>query len=137
MIGILSMLNPKAKVLKGDKEAKTNDFNNNGREYTNKRRKVSPSVIQVGDTVILKQKKKNKFTTKFEPIPYTLLERKGVTTEAENQRYKMTRNVSLFKKITDVAKKSEDEDVWNAPRVDIRIKLAEREADEPTPEEPV
>ena len=49
----------------------------------------------------------------------------------------MTRNVSFFKKIADVAKESEDEDVWNAPRIDTRIERAEREADEPTPEEPV
>ena len=66
-----------------------------------------------------------------------MLERRGVTIVAENQGHKVTRNASFFKKISDVAKESEDEDVWNAPRVDTRIERAEREADEPTPEEPV
>ena len=82
----------------------------------------------MGDTVIHNQKKKNKFTTKFDPTPYSV---------AENQRHKVIRNVSFFNKISGVAKESEDEDVWNAPRVDRRIERAEREADKPTPEEPV
>ena len=111
--GTLLMLNPKAKVLNRHKETKSNDSKakDKGRKYANKRRKVAPSEIQVGDTVFLKQRKKNKFTTKFEPTPYTVLERRGVTIVAENQGHKMTRNASFFKKISDVAKESEDEDI--------------------------
>ena len=81
----------------------------------------------MGDTVILKQRKKNKFTTKFEPTPYTVLERRGVSIVAENQGHKVTRNASFFKKISDVAKESENEDVWNAPRVDTRIEGKEKQ----------
>ena len=99
------MLNPKAKVLNRHKEVKSNDSKakDKGREYANKRRKVAPSEIQVGDTVILKQGKKNKFTTKFEPTLYKVLERRGVTIVAENQRHNVTRDVSFFKKTSDVA----------------------------------
>ena len=129
--GTLPTLNPKAKVLNKNKDAKTNDSKakDKGRDH------VAPSEIQVGDTVILKQRKKNKFTTKFKPIPYTVLERRRVTIVAENQRHKVT--VSFFKKISEFAKESDDEDVWDAPRVDTRIERAEREADKPAPEEPV
>ena len=72
------MLNPKAKVLNRHKEAKSNDSKakDEGRKHANKRRKVGPSEIQVGDTVILKPRKKNNFTTKFEPTPYTVLDRR-------------------------------------------------------------
>ena len=76
------------------------------KEFASKRRKVAPSEIQVGDTVIYEQKKKNKFATKLEPTPYKVLERREVTIVAENQRHKVTRNLSFFKKISDVVKES-------------------------------
>lgn len=109
--GALPMLNPKDKVVNRHNEAKQNDIKskNKGREYADKRRHAQPSQLRVGDVVILKQKKKNKFTTRFESIPYTVIERKGTKIVAENQRHRVVRNASFFKRIKDTVTESDDE----------------------------
>jgi hypothetical protein len=71
------MLNRKAKVLNRHKEAKANDAKTKGRDYANERRHTKSSSRIVGDKMILKQKKRNKFTAKFKLEPYTVIERKG------------------------------------------------------------
>ena len=62
----------------------------------------------MGDCVILKQRKKDKFTTRFESTPYTVTERKGTKIIAENQRHQVTRKVSFFKKLKEVERESDD-----------------------------
>ena len=61
--------------------------------------------------MILKQRKGNKFTAKFELEPYTVIERKGTKiVVAENRRHTVTRNASFFKrKKGDVIEPDEDE----------------------------
>ncbi len=95
------MLNPKDQVLNRHNEAKTNDTRakTKGREYANQRRHAEPSNLQVDDKVVLKQRKRNKFTTKYELEPYTIIEHKGTKIVAENQNHIVTRNASFFKKI--------------------------------------
>ena len=61
----------------------------------------------MGDCVILKQRKKDKFTTRFESTPYTVTERKGTKIIAENQRHQVTRNASFFKKLKEVERESD------------------------------
>lgn len=39
------------------------------------------SKITIGDTVLIRQKKKNKFTTKFDPSPYKVVEIRGTRCE--------------------------------------------------------
>ena len=95
------MLNPKHKVLNRDKEAKTNDAKakTRARYYANERRhaKSSKLVAIVGDKVIIKQRKGNKFTTNFELIEScTVTERKGTKIVAHT----ITRNASFFKRIS-------------------------------------
>eukprot|EP00794_Sanderia_malayensis_P004986 gene4986-5644_t len=57
------------------------------------------SMISVGDLVIVKQRKQNKFSTKFNPNPYTVIAKKGTMITAESQNHQITRNISHFKKI--------------------------------------
>ena len=44
--------------------------------YADKRVNAKPSPIR-GDTVLLRQEKKNKLSTPFEGIPYTVFQKKG------------------------------------------------------------
>ena len=47
------------------------------KDYADAKRKVKESEIKVGDTVICTQNKQNKFSTKFEANPYTVVTIKG------------------------------------------------------------
>ena len=44
------------------------------KEYADKRSKAQENEIVVGDTVLVRQKKRNKFTTRFDPSPYQVVE---------------------------------------------------------------
>ena len=61
-------------MLNSHNEAKINDTRakTKGREYSNQGRHAKPSNLQVGYKVVLKQRKRNKFTTKYELEPYTV-----------------------------------------------------------------
>ena len=135
MRGALPMLNSKSKVLDRHHEAEINDTKTKtkGREYANKRRQVKWSDLAVGDKVLFKQRKKDKFTSKFESSPYTVIERKGTRIVAENQRHQATRNASFFKKIKNTIRKSEDEEQYNTLK---DTEPAEREQNEEV-QEPV
>ncbi len=110
-------------MLNRHNEAKTNDTRakTKGREYANQRRHAKPSNLQVGDKVVLKQRKRNKFTTKYELEPYTIIEHKGTKIVAENQNHIVTRNASFFKKIKGGVAESEDEDY--RPNVSTRAEI--------------
>ena len=51
--------------------------------YADKRANANPSPIREGDTVLLRQEKKNKLSTAFESIPYTVFQKKGSMVTAE------------------------------------------------------
>ena len=51
--------------------------------YCDKRANSKPSPIREGDTMLLRQVKKNKLSTPFEGIPYTLFQKKGSMVKAE------------------------------------------------------
>ena len=113
--GTLPMLNPKDKVLNRHKEAKTNDAKakTRARDYANKRRHAKSSDLKVGEKIILKQRKRNKFTTKFELEPYTIIERKGTKVVAKNGRHTVTRNTSFFKKIKGDMREPDEDEIFN------------------------
>ena len=67
----------------------------------------------MGDKVLLKQRKRNKFTTKFELEPYTIIERKRTKVVAKNGRHTVTRNASFFKKIKGDSRESDDDESFN------------------------
>ena len=53
---------------------------------------ANTSEINLGDTVLIKQPKRNKFTTTFDPTPLVAV--KGYTNSAQGARTRITRNVS-------------------------------------------
>ena len=69
------------------------------KEYTDKRRHAKESTIQIGDTVLVKQYKQNKLTTRFNKTPYFVIDRKGMKVTVENSKHRITRKVSHFKRV--------------------------------------
>lgn len=67
--------------------------------YADKKANAKPSPIREGDTVLLHQEKKNKLSTPFEGIPYTVFQKKGsmVTAERTTDGRMVTRNTKDFK----------------------------------------
>ena len=67
--------------------------------YADKRANAKPSPIQEGDMVLLRQEKKNKLSTPFEGIPYTVFQKKGsmVTAERTTDGIMVTRKTKDFK----------------------------------------
>ncbi len=49
--------------------------------------------------MLVKQEKRNKFTSRFNNTPYKIIGCKGSRITAENDRHKITRNASFFKAI--------------------------------------
>eukprot|EP00795_Rhopilema_esculentum_P003255 gene3255-biopygen1481 len=66
--------------------------------YIDKKRHAKESDIAIGDTVLVKQQYKNKFSSRFDKAPYKVIQRKGTMITAENKTRRITRNVSHFKK---------------------------------------
>jgi hypothetical protein len=70
-----------------------------------KRNHAKESNIYVGDTVIIKQPKQNKLTSKFMVVPYKVTQMKGTMVTAENSNgHTIARNISHFKRISAKAK---------------------------------
>ena len=80
------------------------------KENTDKRARARVSTVAVGDTVLVRQRKRNKFTTRFDPSPFEVMRIKGMmVTAARNEKY-ITRNISQFKKIPSLLKELEGEE---------------------------
>ena len=61
--------------------------------------KVKQSDFRVGDKVLLKQRKRDKLTTSYETVPYTVEEVKGSQVTAFNHIHQVCRHANLFKKL--------------------------------------
>ena len=69
------------------------------KEYTDRRRQARESEIKVGDHVLVKQDRKNKFSSRFNNVPYVVISRKGTKVTAENaNKHQILRNVWHFKR---------------------------------------
>ena len=69
------------------------------KQYVDQRRRPKDTTIHIGDSVLLRQKKQSKFTTRFDPTPFKVTCMKGtMITAMRNGKY-VTRNASLFKKV--------------------------------------
>ena len=69
------------------------------KEYADRRRRAKTSQIQIGDTVLVQQKKVNKFSSKFDPVPFKVIGIKGtMITVVRNGKY-LSRNVAMLKKV--------------------------------------
>ena len=79
--------------------------------YADSKSSAKSSEISVGDTVLVRQRKKNKLTMKFDPSPYQVTKRKGSRVTASRNGTHITRNVSFFKKIPGTSHQSNVNDV--------------------------
>ncbi len=55
--------------------------------------------MNIGDTVLVRQRKENKLTPKYNPQPYKVTARKGARVTVCRNGHYITRNVVYFKKI--------------------------------------
>eukprot|EP00795_Rhopilema_esculentum_P006334 gene6334-11766_t len=101
----------KHRVINRHKEARINEERSRSYQetYANKRRKARKSNLQVGDTVLVRQQKRDKLTTRFSKTQYKVVNRKGTQITAEDSYHRrVTRNVSFFKKLRAQMSDSED-----------------------------
>eukprot|EP00794_Sanderia_malayensis_P020681 gene20681-22720_t len=80
------------------------------------------SDVSVGDTVLVKERKINKFSTRFNPTLYQMLRKKGsmLTAKSIHRQY-ITRNISFFKRVKfdfDLELSHDDDDDINQPNID-------------------
>ena len=89
-----------SKPLNKHKLVRRNDRNSKAKAkiYYDKRQHTKPSDIKEGDLVLVKQERKTKLTSKFDPKPYRVIEIRGTKATAERQEPQITRNISFFKK---------------------------------------
>lgn len=69
------------------------------KDYSDKRRNAKPSQLQVGEIVLVRQPRRNKLTTPFDPRPLEVVRRKGTLVTAKRGMYTITRNISHFKRL--------------------------------------
>ena len=70
----------------------------NQKDYADSKRRVKCADIKKTDLVLVRQPKSNKMSTKYDPIPYEVTNRRGNRiTAIRNGKY-ITRNISFFKK---------------------------------------
>ena len=71
------------------------------KKYADRNSYVRHSDINIGDNVLLKIRKMNKLTPNYDPIPYTVINKKGtmVTATRAHPFHSVTRDISLFKKL--------------------------------------
>lgn len=74
--------------------------------YYNNNHTVKQQHFQIGDRVIVKQNKLNKFTPTFKPIPYRVIDIRGtmITAIEEGGGQQITRNISFYKKVSNDSK---------------------------------
>ena len=70
--------------------------------YADKRRRSKPCPLRIGDTVIVKRRKRNKLSTTFDPTPFVIIARKGnmITAKGPEGMNNVTRNSTFFKKVS-------------------------------------
>ena len=69
--------------------------------YADQKRQVKLHNLNAGDTTLVKQRRLNKASPHFEPVPYTVLDVKGsmITARRTTDQKEVTRNSSHFKKL--------------------------------------
>ena len=70
------------------------------KQHSDVKKRATESNLKIGDTVLVQQPKRNKFTTKYDPKPYTITRKKGTLIEAKRNDHRITRNVTFFKKLS-------------------------------------
>jgi len=72
--------------------------------YADQKLQVKPHNLNAGDITLVNQRRLNKASPHFEPVPYTVLDVKGsmITTRRATDQKEVTRNSSHFKKLPNV-----------------------------------
>ena len=77
--------------------------------YADTKVRAKTSTIKVGDIILVRQRKHNKLSTRFDPIPLQVVHLNGaMVTACHNGKY-ITRNVSHFK-VINTERKGDDEE---------------------------
>ncbi|KAK7099318.1 hypothetical protein V1264_003469 [Littorina saxatilis] len=86
-------------------------------EFTDRKRHTQLCDINPGDHVLVKQKKLNKLSTPYSPLPYVVIKKKGSMLTAQRGNHSIVRNSSHFKPIqgdhtvnNDVEEKEDDDE---------------------------
>lgn len=75
--------------------------------YMDRHHKATPSDIRQGDQVLLLQKRQNKLTTRYDPRPFTVVRKEGVSVELARGQARLFRNVYMVKKVIPSARRTE------------------------------
>lgn len=86
-----------------------------------------PHTLQVGDTVLARQRRQNKLSSPYNKHPYTIVQIKGSMITARNATSYITRNSSQFKKISITPRRQDHA---------IDDPLDDEEINNPTPNHP-
>lgn len=95
-------------------QVKDRQVKQNTKAYADKKNRASPSDIKPGDKVLLQQARRNKLSTRYDPNPYTVLERKGPSLLLQRgEGTVFMRNVSHVHKLhqSTVAQNENDDDM--------------------------
>ncbi|KAI8513647.1 hypothetical protein Bbelb_079710 [Branchiostoma belcheri] len=94
-----------------NKEAKQNDqkAKMEMKKYTDRKRRAKENNIDIGDTVLVSQRKQNKLTPPYDPKPHRVIGKKNTMITAENNGRRITRNATFFKKVKIEEEDSEDD----------------------------
>ena len=98
------------------------------KENADIKRRASPSNLKIGDIVLVRQRKDNKFSTRFDPRPFEVVRKKGTMVTAYRDGKYITRNISQFKVIDSSLKgpnrEEGDEDYLNIDDTDTPLVLS-------------
>ena len=85
------------------------------KEYADHTRNTVNHNISTGDIVLVRQRRRNKFGTSFEPIPYIVERVKGamITAKRTTDQRRITRNSSHYKKFKAGSLYAQDEVPWD------------------------
>ena len=67
------------------------------KSYADLRRKVTKNNTEIGDSVFIRQRKMNKFSTPYSAVPLTVTDKRHSMITAENAQRRITRNASFLK----------------------------------------
>ena len=70
------------------------------KENADKKSGAKERDIQIGDLVLIRQKRRNKFSSNFDPKPYRVVKVKRTTITALRNGHYVTRNISFYKRIS-------------------------------------
>ena len=127
---------PQLKAKVGDEQVRKRDnlMNNKMKYYGDKNCKEV--FFRIGDTVLVRQKKKNKLTPPFDPTPHLITAMKGsmITAKSTKSSNHITRNSSFFKRIRAKSEsESDDDDMFEDNAIESTVDVSS--GDEPGADE--